>query len=359
MERLRAVHKGYKVYNAGVPNFPRNFTRDSMIAGLLSDNVEVLLGQLRFSSEMQGRTADPFTGEEPGKIHHEYPGVKLHGYSTLYDACDTTALYLIGMEAYLVLTGDTAFIKEHLGNIERSVEYIIAHISNGLFWEDPAFCNADRFALKVTYWKDSQLPHEKAEPVYPIVYTLAHFQNARALRSAARLLNRSDLLSIEKKMIKASLDTLWGGENFLVAVDKGGPIASISSDSLHALAYLDSSDSSLKEVAARIEASTMLLETRCGYRSTSLSATAQMKDQYHSGTTVWVFEQALINHGGKKFDLSRVQEVSKRVRPHLDTDPEILGIDSCGKVSKIGCDPQLWTIAAKEYFDKRVSPVVL
>ena len=45
-----------------------------------------------------------------------------------------------------------------------------------------------------------------------------------------------------------------------------------------------------------------------------------------------------------------------RVRRHLDTDPEILGVGPDGKTVKIGCDPQLWTIAAKRYFDECIAP---
>lgn len=359
MERLRARYNGYTVYNAGIPNFPRNFSRDSLITGLLMNNKKVLREQLRFSSEMQGRKSDPLTGEEFGKIHHEYPEVELNGRSTLYSACDTTALYLIGMEAYLSLTDDFLFIKGHRRNIKRAVKYIVSHTSNGLFWEDPAFCGASKFALKVTYWKDSQLPHEKEEPKYPIVYSLAHFQNARALQSAARLLNRPDLLSLAKTMIKAGVDALWTGENFLVAVDKDMSIPGPSSDSLHILAYLDPNDPEIKKVAAKVEMSSRPLETLCGYRSASEDSMSQMKDQYHSGASVWVFEQSIIHYGGKKFDLSRVQRVSRRVRPYLDTDPEILRFGRHGKIVKIGCDPQLWTIAAKQYFDKGFSPMTL
>jgi len=359
MRRLRATYNGCPVYNAGIPNFRHNFSRDSLMAGLLMNNEKVLREQLRLSSEIQGRESDPLTGEEFGKIHHEYPGVKLNGRLTSYDACDTTALYLIGMEAYLSLTGDLPFIRGHRRNIERAVEYIVTHTNNGLFWEDPAFCGASRFALKVTYWKDSQLPHEKEEPKYPIVYSLVHFQNARALQSAAQLLDRPGLLSLAKTMVKAGLDTLWTGESFLVAVDRDMPIPGPSSDSLHILAYLDPEDPEIKKMAARVEMSSRSLETLCGYRSASEDLTSQMKDQYHSGASVWVFEQAIIHYGGKKFGLPRVQRVSRRVRPYLDTDPEILGFDHHGEIIKIGCDPQLWTIAAKQYFDKGISPVIL
>ncbi len=52
------------------------------------------------SLKHQGQKYDPITGEEPGKIHHEFPGVMVSPpFLSTYDACDTTALYLIGLEA--------------------------------------------------------------------------------------------------------------------------------------------------------------------------------------------------------------------------------------------------------------------
>jgi glycogen debranching enzyme len=357
MERLRATYLGHSVYNAGFPHFPRNFSRDSIITGLLTNSEEVLRGQLSLSSDLQGKSADPVTGEEPGKIHHEYPEVYLGSRSTLYCACDTTALYLIGMEAYLNLTGDSGFVETHVENIERAVHYITAHIGeDSLFWETPTFCGAEQFALRVTYWKDSQLPHERQQPSYPIAYTLAHVQNSRALRSAAVLLKRPDLSVLAQKMVDAACGRLWDASEgtFLVAIDQDGPVAARSSDVLHALAYF-SPNTFPRERAMHLENSARPLETLCGYRS--IPADLQVQDPYHGGSAVWVFEQALIHIGAGKFGLLHAQQVSLRVRHHLDTDPEILGLVADGTTVRIGCDPQLWTIAAKRYFDERVAPV--
>lgn len=360
MERLRAVYNGYLVYNAGFPSFQSNFSRDSFMSGILLNNAEFLREQLIFSSKLQGTKTNPITGEEPGKVHHEYIEAQLRNRSTLYNACDTTALYLCGMETYLALTNDYEFIKVYSENIESAVEYILSHSRSGLFLEDPGFSGADKFALKVTYWKDSQLPCSKEEPEYPIVYTLAHFQNIRALKSAATLLKQSKLLHTVDTMMEAGFKSLWNGENFVVAIDRAGPIESISSDSLHIFAYLDSGNFEECVYASKVEKLSKVLETPCGYRAIAPASTGQMKDKGHSGDTVWGFEQAFIHYGAKKFHLSQVEEVSHRVRLYLDTDPEILGFNaSDNRVFKLGCDPQLWTIAAKHYFDRKTSLAVL
>lgn len=172
-------------------------------------------------------------------------------------------------------------------------------------------------------------------------------------------MNRTELLALEEKMIKAGMHALWTGENFVVAFDQEGPINVASSDSLHILAYLDARHNSFQTIAKKIENSSQPLETKAGYRSVSKDLIPIMKNQYHGGSTVWVFEQAVIHYGAQKFGLSRAKEVSSRVRKYLNTAPEILKIGTSGKISKEGSDPQLWTIAAKHYFDQKITPVVL
>ena len=63
-----------------------------------------------FSARHQGDHADAVTGEEPGKIHHELPGVKQDDRLTTYDACDTTALFLLAL-AYLAKRGDPDVVR--------------------------------------------------------------------------------------------------------------------------------------------------------------------------------------------------------------------------------------------------------
>ncbi len=73
---------------------------------------------------------------------------------------------------------------------------------------------------------------------------------------------------------------------------------------------------------------------------------------YHA-RTVWPFEQAMVYEGAKKFGLTRIQKVCLRVLRYLKTNPEILTLDK-KKILPGGCDPQLWTLAAKDYFRRNV-----
>jgi len=349
MERLRIKYKDFVLYKAGLPNFPRNFARDGILSGILAGDPELLRDQLVFCSEIQGRKRNPYTGEEPGKIFHEYPGVELRGLSTQFNTCDSTALYLLGFEFHESTTGDKRLAIRYKENIKRAVDYILSHLNGDVFIESPEFSGAERFALKVTYWKDSEIPDRKdGEPDYPVIYPLVHIQNMRGLKSAARILGSKSLEKTSESMRKA-LQTLYDEETgaFYIAIDKQGHIRGVSSDSLHALFYLEPGDIS-EEMVRKIVESSSKLETPLGYRTMSHEVAERTKNPYHT-RTVWPFEQAVINIGAKKFGLKQVEEVSSRIREWLDTDPEIFILNG-EDVKKGGCDPQLWTIAAKRYF---------
>jgi len=349
---LKKKIEDFNLYVAGLPSFAKNFSRDSIISAILMKDVEMLKNQLCFCALKQGIKKDSLTGEEPGKIFHEYPGFKLRGLSTEFNACDTTALFLIGHEFYQRWTNDKDLVKKQRENIQRGVNYILSHLRNFLFIDDPKFSNGQKFALKVTYWKDAWITSRKNnEPVYPVVYTLAHIQNMRALRSAAKILKSDYLRKISEKMIKAlkKLHDLDFG--FYIAIDKLGPIKGISSDMLHSLFYLEKSDIN-DEQLKKILNSSKILETEIGYRVLEPKLDSELKGGHYSNQVV-PFEQAIIHIGAKKFELKKVQEVSSRILDVLDSEPEQFVIKN-GSVKKSGPDPQLWTIATKKYFEKTI-----
>ena len=359
MERLRAEYDGHTVYNAGLPYFPRNFSRDSLISGIIASDEDLLRNQLCYSAFRQAVTKNPYSGAERGKIHHEST-IVIRGLSTEFDACDTTALFLIGHEVYQGLSNDNSLVDAQRANIELAVEYILSHLEEGLFIETPELCGAKMFALKVTYWKDSLiLGREQGEPDYPVVYPMAHIMNMRGIRSAAKLLNRKELWEIVDRMVYA-LQKLYDDKlgTFYIAIDRRGSISGVSSDSLHALFYLSPGDMSNEQLNRIVDAS-IVLETPLGYRTLDPELTSSIKDDtermknlfaYHT-STVWPFEQAAIYAGARRFELKRPMEVSSRIMSWIpDSDPEIFILNEDGTSRKGGCEPQLWTIAAKKYF---------
>ena len=350
MKRLRAKFSGYDLYQAGTPYYARNFARDSIISAILMQNPEMLRQELSFCAERQGKKRDPYSGEEPGKIFHEYPPVRKRKLSTEYNACDTTALFLIGHEVYQRLTGDKNFTEIHKRNIIQGADYIKAHLKHYAFIEDPKPSGGNKFALKVTYWKDSEIFGRKnGQAVYPVIYTLAHVQNMRALRSASFLLEEKRLEQLASRMAQYLREHLFDEKKgaLYLAIDQEGPISAVSSDELHALFYLDFEDIK-PDCVEEIVKSSSVLETKAGYRTLSEECATFVNDKYHA-RTVWPFEQAIINIGARKFGLDHVAEVSSRITQWLDTDPEIFILESQG-FKKAGCDPLLLSVAAKEYF---------
>jgi glycogen debranching enzyme len=348
--KIKIDDRVYTLYDAGYPGFTRNFTRDGIYSHLLTNDVDALKEQLEFCSELQGKNANPYNGEEEGKIFHEYPNVDLHGNGTMYAACETTGLYLIGFLKYLEETKDQSLIVNYNNNIQKAVDYIIRHLKDGMFIEDPRFCTATNYALKVTYWKDSiLLNREDGSPIYPIVYTLVQAINLCALKAGAKLL-QTNIYDFQIEQMKNGLKSLFNTEagNFVVARDNMGDILADSDDFLHMLFFLDVSDID-KSLIQAIEMKSHVLETDLGYRTNSADF-CSLIDHYHS-CTLWPFEQAIIHGGAVKFGLKRVMEVSSRILKYLESEPEYFMIDGSPDATlKAGNDPQLWTWAAKQYF---------
>lgn len=132
----------------------------------------MLEGILGLAAERQGVRADAKTGEEIGKVPHELPGVQLNGHSTLFAACDTTALFMIGTLRALqlrhgfaaldeaTLASDALWLKLRPAFL-AALSYLKRHLQpgqtqqleEGAFVEDPVHADATEFALPSTYWK--------------------------------------------------------------------------------------------------------------------------------------------------------------------------------------------------------------
>lgn len=333
------------LYKAGFPSYISNFSRDSFTYALLANDIDALLAQIEFSSRFQGIDVNPEDGEEPGKIHHEMPGILINGLHATYNGCDTTAMYLIAIEKVFKLSGSSKILDDYKPSIQAAIKYIKSHVHENLFWEDPSQVGADRFALKVTYWKDSELNREDSDPHYPIVYSLAHFQNALALKLIGSVLTDNELVDLSDKMFRAGMELLWLEDHFVTAVEQGGKIFDPpSTDSLHSLLYIDPFFISSEKTQKIVDYSTPL-ETIAGYR-TGIPQPGNT-DAYHT-QFVWTHEQALLHAAAKRHDLDKPQSITKRIKPYInDSFPELLDV----KMFKpAGNTLQLWTIGAHIYF---------
>ena len=337
---------GTALYHAAYPGYQSNFTRDSILYGLLAGDEKALLTQVAYSSRHQGKKFDALTGEEPGKIHHEFPSGQWRGRPTVYNACDTTAMYLIAI-ATLVDKGHHDILGTYKRSIQRAVRYIRSHVEDNLFFESPKLCGASSFAVRVTYWKDSVLNGTYEEPTYPIVYSLVHFQNAYALRVIGGVMGKASYVKLGDRMISAGIDRLWNKDHFIVARDGDGAVIDPpSSDSLHSLLFIEPTD--LPDgYSLSIERYMRKLETKAGYRAGI--PVGKSNDDYHT-RYVWTHEQALLNSAASKHWLEEAAAISARIVDYLEELPEL--IDPSNNYAPAGNAPQLWVVGAAKYFNK-------
>lgn len=351
-----AINNGDEIYYEAGDDYKSSFTRDSLIAMSLRGDLDLLESQTRYSLNRLGTKQDTIRGEEPGKAHHELPSIDVRDdLSSAYNACDTTAQLLLAIAA-LHEHGCPELFENYSSSIQAAIQYIRRHLNDkALFIEDPSFSGSTqtdgrqrKYALKVTYWKDSELNRSgRREPNYPIVYTLAHFQNAAALKKLGRLLDDEELVSDGSNMVQAGLQYLWKNDHFVTAIDGDGVIDGLSSDSLMALLYIDPSE--LPDGYARsVESYMRQLVTEAGYRS-GIPAVADV-DPYHM--EIWTHEQALLNAAARRHGLTEPEEITRRIEPFIMPDhdifPELVNPDG---FQIDGNRKQLWAIGAYFYFN--------
>lgn len=342
------------IYRAARPGYSGNFSRDSLTYGLLADDLEALEAQVDFSARLQGQQADSYSGEEPGKIHHEWPGVTIRGLSTTYNACDTTALFLLSI-ARLAKRGQAEVMERHRSAVVAAARYITSHLIEGIFYEDTRQSGSERFALKVTYWKDSELNTTKKEPHYPIAYSLVHFQNKAGLQEIAEITGNQELGQLATYMARRGIEEFWRDNHFIVARERNGSVIDTpSSDSLHSLLYLKTDEIEQDKTEA-IEQYSEQLATSGGYLP-ALQQVADL-DNYHTGF-VWVHEQALLHAAAQRHNLKHAKKVSMRILPTLEKGfPELT--DPIKNFEGTGNPTQLWSIGAYLYFERLKAKIAL
>ena len=368
LERLRMTHvdrgERFELFNAGIKNGIPHFglfPRDLLTTALMLREPRLLEQTIRFCAHTIGRRRNPSTGEEPGRVLHEWNRVERDGLLSHYNAAETSQLFLIAARLFDRLRPEEgrSVLRAQRSEIESAGDYVLSHIRDGLFLEDPSNCGASRYFAMATYWKDSHVPGRKALD-YPVAYTLVQAQTVAALRSLAGLTASLDLKwqpekieGVAQQLIRSVWSRLWDEDsNYpLIALDRGRPVAGISSDALHMLAYLEPGDIPPAYLTA-IESVSVQLETKYGYRSYAPCQIDYSADAYHLGS-IWPYEQALIAEGAERFGLEGVFWKSARVLRALEQlgFPEYIIWDErrlCGG----GCEVQLWTCAVPGAFER-------
>ena len=195
---------------AGVPTkFMGLFGRDSLISGwqLLDYDSSFAKQALLSLAEIQGQKIDLKTGEEPGKIPHEFysknvpeswfsnekNGIKwLEKEKPVYFSVDSTPLFLIVAGKYYRHTKDGNLVRQLKSNIERAINWILEYGTVNDFLRYNA--TGKEKGLVSQSWKDGigrTLDNQKG-PVAIVEVQGYTFQAAEEVKKLAEVLGPSE-----------------------------------------------------------------------------------------------------------------------------------------------------------------------
>jgi len=380
------------------------FGRDSLITSLKllkvfekTDDAYylALVGKvLNNLAELQGREMNPQSGEEPGKIIHEFRPDN-HAYLTQradgawylypdgvlrnYDTADATALFLMTSHAYLRAGGD---IESFLPNIRAALMWMLEYgDSNGDALFDYRIPAERTFGGLVTQsWMDSEesvfFEERLGRPKYSIAPVEVQAYSYAALRAwadyfaerdssfAATLPERAQSL---KKAFNASflIEEKHGGISLAFAIDgDGNQLISPRSSMGHCLfaAWTPSPGAMPESVLdaehipgiARRLLKPDLYVPRAGIRTLSRRSSRFDPNSYHNGS-IWPHDTMMCAEGLETFGF---REEAKRVRAslvcaytHFQTPLELFVFDRgfaeyCDDRGQGACRVQAWSAAA-------------
>jgi len=368
IEELRDKN-GY--IQAGAPKFRGLFGRDSLIVAwqLLKYDSSIAKRTLLVLSKLQGEKEDIKTGEEPGKILHEYypkdtpdKWWKEHkGYikwlqrgRPVYMSIDSTPLFLIVFEKYLNYTKDFTLARKLFSCIEKSANWMIEYNTKGFFLKYERKTSEGLFHQS---WKDSTLEQLKIEP--PVAITEAQGYKYLALKSTAKTIKRFGKKERAKELLKEAAGlkkvfnrSFWLEKEkyFTMALDKNGkPKGRFSSNPGHLLFTGIIEKNKINFVVSRLFKKDMW--TPYGIRTYSVKEPGFDVLSYHMGT-VWPHDNWIIAQGfkelGYKKEEQKIKEALFRAFNELGYLPELYGVDKLNRIVKYpgACYPQAWASGA-------------
>ncbi len=362
--------RGY--IQAGAPRFKGLFGRDSLIVAwqLLKYNPLIAKNTLSILADFQGKKEDFKTGEEPGKILHEYypkdtPNDWWDEYKKhikwlkrgkpVYMSIDSTLLFLIVFEKYLNFTKDFDLAKKLLPNIKKACLWMVNYSNGEGFLEYEKKTSEGLFHQS---WKDSNMEKLKIEP--PIAVAEVQGYKYMALKSAVSIMRRLKCSSKEiNKLIKESENIkksfnhfFWiKDENYYaLALDGSGKQkGKASSNPGHLLFTGITNKKKTDLVVSRLFRKDMW--TPYGIRTYSSNEPEFEVFSYHIGT-VWPHDNWIISQGLKKLKYNEKYEKIKRallrVYNELGFIPELYSVDKKGKLLEYenACRFQAWSLGA-------------
>jgi len=383
------------------------FGRDSLITALLLLRAYKKTGDIYFLDLtkkillnlviLQGKEVNIESGEEPGKIIHEFRPDK-HEHLTshperpwylypdqtmkIYDSVDSTPLFLLAAHEYMRTSG-TEFlpvIEKLLPHVKSALDWILAFgDSNDDGLIDYRFHEKRTFGgLEVQSWMDSHDSafHEGGEAIaYPIAPIEVQGYTWSALKLWADYFRASDpsyaeILDERAKRLKEVFDEKFVRRNgnaisiaFAISGD-GEQMNSPRSSAGHLLWAAYSKDGDTYESILDKDLVPLLVERlmqddlfvpAAGIRTLSSASKKYQAQSYHNGA-IWPHDTEIVAIGLENFgyenEAARVREALFSAYSHFRTPLEFFGFENDIYTDRLlpsgqrACQTQAWSAAA-------------
>ncbi len=349
--------------------------------------------------QLQGTAVNIESGEEPGKIIHEFrpfahehlttkkeggePAWYLYPDQVMrnFDTVDATPLFLMATHAYLSASRDTEFVEELLPNIHAALSWVLDYgDSNGDGLVDYSFHPERTYGgLKTQSWMDSVesvfFETGNAEPQYPLAPVEAQAYTYVALRSWAAYFAEKDpalaqTLGARADYLKRVFNTafvLQGRKHtsLAFAIDgTGRPLMSARSSIGHCLfaAYKNAegvTDSvidaqHIPHVVERLLQPDLYVRS-AGIRTLSSRSKHYDPGSYHNGS-IWPHDTAMAAQGLENFgytgEAAMIRTSITRAYMHFETPIELFKYANRkfehyrGPSGQGACRTQAWSAAS-------------
>lgn len=236
---------------AGLPNFVNVFGRDALITAMMLGAPFTDVGEavLRLLAHHQGRVADPFREEAPGKILHEIRKGEASRtgaipFGRYYGSIDSTPLFIMTLDAHAAYPGGAALASELAPAFLAALDWLEGQqAEDGLLRFAPSGSG-----LAVQSWKDSHdsMNHadgREAQPPLAVAevqgYAFAAFEAAARLLDTAGDSERAAHCRARADRLARRFHALFWLEDlgaYAMALDRdGAPLRVLSSDPGHLL----------------------------------------------------------------------------------------------------------------------------
>ncbi len=380
------------------------FGRDSLITSLkllrayertnssyFLDLTKKILANL---AHLQGKEVVLESGEEPGKMIHEFRPTG-HEHLTKaehnpwyvypdnimrnYDSVDSTPLYLMAMHAYWRASKDDAFVAEHTPNIKAALRWMLERSdSNGDGFVDYNFDERRiHGGLKTQSWMDSVesvfFEYYDEAPRYPIAPVEAQAYAYAAYRAWSEYFEHdvelSGALAERAKTLKEKFNQAFvlhgrGAVSLAYAIDgRSRPLTSPRSSMGHTLfathvrkdgtpdSVLD--DAHVPEVVSRLLSPDLYVKS-AGIRTLSSRSKHFNPNSYHNGS-IWPHDTTIIMQGFENFgyhdEAKMVKQSILKAYAHFETPIELFVYANRKFGEYLGphggaCRVQAWSAAA-------------